>query len=170
MAITNKIGTSHFICKAPRVSEGNASRASLKARSHPLHETLGRYQTWKKEIQLDIPFLKVILLIMARPIRIVYEGAVYHITIRGNERRPIFKNDEDRSYFITKLAESVQRYDVRLYLFTLMLNHTQLVLETQRGNLSRFMQRLQTAYTMYFNRRYHQRSSDAGSLWSHDCR
>ena len=73
-------------------------------------------QTWKKEIQLDIPFLKVILLIMARPIRIVYEGAVYHITIRGNERRPIFKNDEDRSYFIAKLAESVQRYDVRLYL------------------------------------------------------
>ncbi len=64
-----------------------------------------RGQTWKKEIQIDIPFLKVILLTMARPIRIVYEGAVYHITIRGNERRPIFKNDEDRSYFIAKLAE-----------------------------------------------------------------
>ncbi|MFA9614315.1 MAG: transposase [Deltaproteobacteria bacterium] len=94
---------------------------------------------------------------MARPIRIVYEGAVYHITIRGNERRPIFKNDEDRSYFIAKLAESVQRYDVRLYLFTLMRNHTHLVLETPRGNLSRFMQRLQTAYTMYFNHRYHRR-------------
>jgi len=47
MAITNKIGTSHFICKAPKVSEGNVSRASLKARSHPLHETLGWYQTWK---------------------------------------------------------------------------------------------------------------------------
>ena len=73
---------------------------------------------------------------MARPIRIVYEGAVYHITIRGNERRPIFKNDEDRSYFIAKLAESVQRYDVRLYLFTLMRNHTHLVLETPRGGTS----------------------------------
>ncbi len=86
---------------------------------------------------------------MARPIRIVYEGAVYHITIRGNERRPIFKNDEDRSYFITKLEESVQRYDVRLYLFTLMRNHTHLVLETPRGNLSRFMQRLQEGIKMY---------------------
>ncbi len=64
---------------------------------------------------------------------------------------PFFENDEDRSYFITKLSESGQRYDVRLYLFTLMLNHTHLVLETPRGNLSRFMQRLQTAYTMYFN-------------------
>jgi hypothetical protein len=42
MAIIKKIGTSHFICKVPRVSEGHASRACLKARSHPLHETLGK--------------------------------------------------------------------------------------------------------------------------------
>jgi len=94
---------------------------------------------------------------MARPIRIEYEGAVYHVTIRGNERKPLFKTDTDRERFIKILAESVERYDVRLYLYTLMLNHAHFVLETPRANLSRFMQRFQTAYTVYYNHR-HRRS------------
>lgn len=54
------------------------------------------------------------------------------------------------------LSESLQRYDVRLYLFCLMTNHMHLILETPVGNLSRFMHRLQTAYTIYFNRRHNQ--------------
>ena len=87
---------------------------------------------------------------MARPIRIEYEGAVYHVTIRGNERKAIFKTDEDREQFLAKLAESVERYDVRLYLYTLMTNHAHFVLETLRGNLSRFMHRFQTVYTVYY--------------------
>ena len=91
---------------------------------------------------------------MARPLRITYEGAVYHVTIRGNERKSIFRDDDDRSRFVLKLAESVKSYDVRLYLYCLMTNHAHLVLETPRGNLSRFMQRLQTAYTLYFNRKH----------------
>ena len=89
---------------------------------------------------------------MARPLRIVYEGAVYHITLRGNERKSIFRDDQDRERFLIKLEDSLQRYDVRLYLFCLMTNHAHLVLETPQGNLSRFMQRFQTAYTLYFNR------------------
>ncbi len=94
---------------------------------------------------------------MARPLRISYEGAVYHVTIRGNERRAIFRTDGDREYFLNKLAESVRLYDVRLYLYTLMTNHVHAVLETPQANLSRFMHRLQTAYTVYYNRR-HRRS------------
>lgn len=94
---------------------------------------------------------------MARPLRIEYEGAVYHVTLRGNERRPIFKTDADRERFIQTLSDSVERYDVRLYLYCLMSNHVHMVLETPRGNLSRFMHRLQTSYTVYFNRR-HRRS------------
>ncbi len=54
---------------------------------------------------------------MARPIRIIYEGAVYHVTIRGNDRKAIFKTDEDREQFLVKLSETVERYDVRLYWF-----------------------------------------------------
>ncbi len=94
---------------------------------------------------------------MARPIRIEYEGAVYHVTIRGNERKAIFKTDDDRERFIDSLAESVERYDIRLYLYCLMLNHAHFILETPRANLSRFMQRFQTAYTVYYNRRHNRR-------------
>jgi putative transposase len=91
---------------------------------------------------------------MARPQRIEYEGAVYHVTTRGNERRAIFLDDADRLRFLRVLGESVGSFDVRLYLFCLMPNHIHLVAETPRGNLSRFMHRLETAYTVYFNRRH----------------
>jgi len=91
---------------------------------------------------------------MARPQRIEYEGAVYHVTARGNERRAIFRDDADRERFVRALAESVERFEVRLYLFCLMTNHFHLVVETPRANLSRFMHRLQTAHTVYFNRRH----------------
>jgi len=84
---------------------------------------------------------------MARPQRIEYEGAVYHVTVRGNEQRPLFMDEGDRSRFLRVLGESVESFEVRLYLFCLMTNHVHLVLETPRGNLSRFMHRLQTAYT-----------------------
>ncbi|MCH7920715.1 MAG: transposase [Planctomycetes bacterium] len=83
---------------------------------------------------------------MARPLRLTYEGAVYHVTIRGNEQRAVFRTNSDRERFVTTLGESVRLYDVRLYLFCLMTNHVHLVLETPLGNLSRFMQRQQTAY------------------------
>ena len=57
---------------------------------------------------------------MARPLRIEYTGAVYHVTIRGNQRRDIFLSSQDRERFLFKLEESVQRYDIRIYLFCLM--------------------------------------------------
>ena len=91
---------------------------------------------------------------MARPQRIEYEGALYHVTARGNERRAIFLDDGDRTRFLRVLSESVERFDVRLYLFCLMANHIHLVLETPQANLGRFMHRLQTAYTVYFNHRH----------------
>jgi len=94
---------------------------------------------------------------MARPLRLTYDGAVYHVTARGIERGRLFQVDQDQERYLFYLAESLQRYDVRLYLFCLMRNHVHLVLETPRGNISQFMQRFHTAYTVWFNRR-HQRS------------
>ena len=52
------------------------------------------------------------------------------------------------------LGESVERFDTRLYLFCLMGNHIHLVVETPRANLGQFMHRIETAYTVYFNRRH----------------
>ena len=91
---------------------------------------------------------------MARLQRIEYEGAVYHVTARGNERRALFGDDGDRERFLRVLGESVASFEIRLYLFCLMTTHLHLVLETPRGNLGRFMHRLQTAYTVYFNHRH----------------
>jgi len=91
---------------------------------------------------------------MARPLRVEYEGAIYHVTIRGNDRRRIFRDDRDRKRFLDRLADCVEAHEVRLYMFCLMSNHAHLLVETPAGNLSEFMHRLQTAYSVYFNLRH----------------
>ena len=83
-----------------------------------------------------------------------YEGAIYHVTIRGNEKQAIFRDDNDRERFLDRLAEKVKDCHIRLYLFCMMNNHVHLVFETPEANLSRFMHDLQTAYTVYFNLRH----------------
>ncbi len=94
---------------------------------------------------------------MARPVRLLLEDGVYHVTLRGNERRAIFHEDADRERFMGALGQTAKTFDVHLLLYCLMGNHVHLVLQTPRANLSSFMHRLQTAYTVYFNR-HHQRS------------
>ena len=94
---------------------------------------------------------------MARPIRIEFVGAVYHVMARGNERRAIFFDDQDRRRFLETLAEMVEQFGVRVHAYCLMPNHYHLVVETPRGNLSRAMGWLQVAYTVRFNRQ-HRRS------------
>ncbi|MFH1476077.1 MAG: transposase [Verrucomicrobiota bacterium] len=91
---------------------------------------------------------------MARHLRLQFPGAIYHVTIRGNGRQSIFADDRDRERFLERLADSVETYRVRLYLFCLMTNHVHLVIETPSGNLSRFMQSLETGYTVYYNLRH----------------
>ena len=76
---------------------------------------------------------------MARPLRIQYSGAVYHVTCRGNERKAIFRDDADRKKMLQILAASIRNYTVKLYSYVLMNNHFHLLLETPLGNLSEFM-------------------------------
>lgn len=96
---------------------------------------------------------------MARALRVQYPGAIYHVTGRmlgswRDERLRLFRDPKDHQRFLDRLAESVKEYDVRLYLFCLMANHFHLMLETPGGNLSRFMQKLTTSYSIYFNLRH----------------
>lgn len=91
---------------------------------------------------------------MARPLRIQYPGAFYHITNRGNERKPIFKDDADRTQFLEILTQSLSNYQVILHSFVLMSNHYHFLLETPLGNLSEFMRYFNIRYTSHFNRRY----------------
>ncbi|MDY7037197.1 MAG: transposase [Thermodesulfobacteriota bacterium] len=91
---------------------------------------------------------------MGRPIRIQYPGALYHITSRGNERRDIFVNDNDRQKFLGILSDYHDRYGIVLHCYVLMDNHYHLLLETPLGNLVKVMHGLNSNYTGYFNRRY----------------
>ena len=91
---------------------------------------------------------------MARPLRIEFPGAWYHVTSRGNERKSIFSDDSDRRKFLEIVASSVESYRVQVHAYVLMANHFHLLLMTPQGNLQSFMQRLNTAYTVYFNRRH----------------
>jgi len=90
---------------------------------------------------------------MARHLRIEYPGALYHVTARGNDRRAIFETDEDRRYLLELLVEGMERYEVRLYAYVFLISHYHLALQTEHPNLHEFMHYLNTAYTVWVNRR-----------------
>ena len=88
---------------------------------------------------------------MARPLRIEYAGAMYHITARGNEGNSIYKTDRDREKFLEYLKTNHDRYGVKVHAYCLMTNHYHLLIETPRANLTRSMQVLNSSYTTYYN-------------------
>lgn len=91
---------------------------------------------------------------MARPLRIEFPGAVYHITSRGNEKKKIFRDDQDYETFLTILHCVVVRYNWLCHAYCLMNNHYHLLVETPDGNLSIGMRQLNGVYTQLFNKRY----------------
>lgn len=91
---------------------------------------------------------------MTRPLRIQYPGAFYHLTNRGNERKPIYKDEQDRLQFLKILSQSLENYQAVVHGFVLMSNHYHLLVETPLGNLSEFMRHFNITYTSYFNRRH----------------
>ena len=91
---------------------------------------------------------------MPRHVRVEFAGAICHVAIRGNGGQDIFGDDHDRERFLRRVAESVETYGIRLYLFCLMKNHVHFLLETPSANLQRFMQSLETGYTVYYNLRH----------------
>ena len=91
---------------------------------------------------------------MSRPLRIEFEGAVYHITSRGNARQTIFLDDEDREQFLSVLACVVERFKWLCHAYCLMDNHYHLLIETPEANLSGGMRQLNGVYTQYFNRKH----------------
>jgi REP element-mobilizing transposase RayT len=88
---------------------------------------------------------------MARPWRIEFEGAFYHVMARGNEQRDIFFNETDLYAFLKVLGEMSQRFEVDIFAYVLMANHYHLLIKTRRANLSKAMQWLGVTYTCRFN-------------------
>ena len=88
---------------------------------------------------------------MARPLRIVFPDAFYHVTARGNERKAIFKSKRDRERFLEYLESATERYQAVIHAYCLMGNHYHLLLETPAANLPQIMHHINGAYTTYFN-------------------
>lgn len=93
---------------------------------------------------------------MARPLRLEYAGALYHITSRGNERQAIYAENSDFELFLSLLANVCRQYNWVVHAYCLMTNHYHLLVETPDANLSKGMRQLNGIYTQAFNRK-HQR-------------
>ena len=91
---------------------------------------------------------------MARPLRIEFPGAIYHVIARGNAREPIFVDDYDRRLFLAELGKTAERLDWWLWAYCLMGNHYHLVLETVQPTLARGMRDVNGNYSQAFNRRH----------------
>ena len=91
---------------------------------------------------------------MARPLRIEYAGAVYHVTSRGDRREAIYLDDVDREKWLEIFGSVCERFNWRCYAWVQMDNHYHLMVETVDGNLSQGMRQLNGVYTQAHNRRH----------------
>jgi len=88
---------------------------------------------------------------MARPLRIEFPGAIYHVTSRGNERKEVFLDDRDRMIFLDTLSRCCNLFNWLCHAYCLMGNHYHVIIETIDGNLSKGMRHLNGVYTQKFN-------------------
>ncbi len=88
---------------------------------------------------------------MIRQWRIEFEGEYYHILSRGNDRRNIFTDDDDRIVFLEILGNMSERFEIEVYAYVLMNNHYHLLLKTNKSNISKSMQWFGTTYTRRYN-------------------
>ncbi len=91
---------------------------------------------------------------MARPLRIEFSGALYHLTARGNAQQDIFLHNDDRSDFLKLIENVCNRHHWYCHAYCLMPNHYHLLVETQQPTLSKGMKHLNGVYTQSFNRRH----------------
>jgi putative transposase len=91
---------------------------------------------------------------MARKLRVEYAGAIYHVMNRGDRREPIFRDDEDRTRFLSTLGEVCAKAGWQVLAYCLMGNHFHLVVETPEPNLVSGMKWFLGTYTTRFNRRH----------------
>jgi putative transposase len=90
---------------------------------------------------------------MARPLRIEYSGAFYHVMHRGNAGADIFKSDRDREKFLEYVGKAATRYEIKIHTYCLMTNHYHFLIETPQPNLSQAIKWINVGYVAYFNRK-----------------
>jgi REP element-mobilizing transposase RayT len=91
---------------------------------------------------------------MPRQIRKISESKTYHIMIRGNERKALFLDDEDRIKFLDTLYEKGKDRKYKIFAYCLMGNHVHLLINEGSDEISRIMKRIEVSYAYYFNKKY----------------
>jgi len=91
---------------------------------------------------------------VARKPRVHYEGAFYHVIVRGNNREYIFKNERAKEMYLEKVRKYIEKYEGKLYAYVLMDNHCHMLIEVSSAPLSKIMQLIQQTYTAWYNRKY----------------
>jgi len=91
---------------------------------------------------------------MARPLRIEFANAVYHVTCRGHRREDIFRSRADRFAWLAEMEKVCERFHFLVHCYCQMTNHFHLLVETPEGNLGQGMRQLNSAYSQSFNRRH----------------
>lgn len=91
---------------------------------------------------------------MARPLRIEFPGALYHVTARGDQRGAIYRDDTDRYIWLEVLGLVCARFHFVVHAYCQMTNHYHLMIETVDGNLAEGMRQLNGIYSQRLNRRH----------------
>ena len=91
---------------------------------------------------------------MARPLRLEFAGALYHITSRGDRREAIYEDDADRHMFLSLLDQVCEAHNWLCHAYCLMGNHYHIIIETPNANLSKGMRQLNGMYTQRFNHKH----------------
>ncbi len=91
---------------------------------------------------------------MARPLRIEFPGACYHVMCRGNFRFPIFRDEADKALLLRRLVTFAEIFHVRIRAYCIMVNHIHCHLQTSEANLGRFMQGFLTSFSRLYNDRH----------------
>lgn len=90
---------------------------------------------------------------MARRPRIHYQGALYHVIVRGNNRTYIFKSKDNKEEYKKIILKYKKKYRFKLYAYCIMDNHAHLLIEVEDIPLSKIMQGIQQVFTQHYNRR-----------------
>ena len=90
---------------------------------------------------------------MARPLRIEFPGAFYHVMNRGNTGMDIYRSERDREKFLEYVGEAVKRYGIKVHTYCLMTTHYHFLIETPHANLSQAIKWINVGYSVYFNRK-----------------
>lgn len=89
---------------------------------------------------------------LPRKKRIHYEGALYHVIARGNNKEYIFESDQDKNEYLKRVKKYIGKYKGKLYAYVMMDNHCHMLIEVSDIPLSKIMQLIQQTYTRWYNK------------------